>query len=108
MLQICSRLASAALTVSIVFSKPKLFSRSSHSFGGEELDDLWLEDIDELFDDKALRKDEIMEVIIQSPDPKEHRHKDEEDPLNANLINEGLELACKLGNHFVLYDPTEE
>ncbi|GFT51936.1 hypothetical protein NPIL_518301, partial [Nephila pilipes] len=31
MLRICSRLALAALTISIAFSEPKLFSRSSRS-----------------------------------------------------------------------------
>ncbi|CAK9810826.1 hypothetical protein ANTPLA_LOCUS6689 [Anthophora plagiata] len=80
-----------------------------HTIGGEGFDDLLFEDIDELLIDKALSEDEIIEVVLEAPDSKEHSDKDDEDPiLNTDLIKEGLELASKLGNHFVKHDPNEE
>ncbi|GFS84306.1 hypothetical protein NPIL_345411, partial [Nephila pilipes] len=41
--------------------------------------DLMFEDIDELLDHKALSKDEITEVILETPDLKEFSDDDEED-----------------------------
>ncbi|GFT42767.1 tigger transposable element-derived protein 1 [Nephila pilipes] len=61
------------------------------------------------YENKRLIGDEIIEVVLKTPNPKEHSAKIEEDPvLNVNLIKEGLELASKLGNHFVKHDPNEE
>ncbi|GIY73806.1 hypothetical protein CDAR_594481 [Caerostris darwini] len=49
-----------------------------------------------------ISEDEIMEVVFETSDPKEHSDKGEEDPvLNADLIKEGFELTSKLDNHFL-------
>ncbi|GIY26530.1 hypothetical protein CDAR_66381 [Caerostris darwini] len=57
--------------------------------------------IDELLVDKALNEDEIIEVALEIPVPKERSDKDEENPvLKADLLK-GFELVTKMGNHFL-------
>lgn len=81
----------------------------AHTIGGEGFDDLSFEDINEMLQDKALSEDDIIEVVLQNLNPTEHSDDDEENPvLNADLLKEGLELATKLGNHFLKHDPDEE
>ena len=76
----------------------------AHTIGGEGFDDLSFVDIAEWLVDKPLSEEEIIEVVLETPNPKEHSDNDEEDHiLNAELIQEGLELASKLGNFHVIY-----
>ena len=51
-------------------------------------------DIAELLVDKLLSEEEIIEVVLETPNPEEHSDNNEEDHiLNTELIQEGLELA---------------
>lgn len=51
---------------------------------------------------------QVIEVVPETPDPKEHRENDEEGHvLNAKLIQD-LEPASKLGNHFGKHAPNAE
>ncbi|GIX79972.1 hypothetical protein CEXT_729011 [Caerostris extrusa] len=49
-----------------------------HATGGERLDNLSFEGIDELLVDKALSEDEIIDVALETPVSKERSDKDEE------------------------------
>ncbi|GIY48669.1 hypothetical protein CDAR_263981 [Caerostris darwini] len=61
-----------------------------HTIGREGFDYLSFEDIGELLVDKPL-VEEITEIALETPDPKEHSNKNGEDPvLNAGLFKESL------------------
>lgn len=80
----------------------------AHAVGGEGFDDLAFDDIDELLVEKVLSEDEIIEVALETVDSTESSDSDEPVQLTASLILEGLQLANKLGNHFVTNDPIGE
>ena len=71
-------------------------------------DDLVSDDIDELMIDKVLSEDEILHFASQNADVIESSDSEEPLKLTENLIQEGLQLANKLGHHFVKNDPNVE
>ncbi|CAK9825672.1 Tigger transposable element-derived protein 1 [Anthophora retusa] len=80
----------------------------AHAVGGEGFDDLVSDDIDELMIDKVLSEDEILHFASQNADVIESSDSEEPVKLTENLIQEGLQLANKLGHHFVKNDPNVE
>ncbi|XP_053968685.1 tigger transposable element-derived protein 1-like [Anastrepha ludens] len=69
---------------------------------------LLFDDIVELMIDKVLSEEEILHFASQNADSIERR--DSEDPviLTSNLIQKGLQIANKLGHHFITNDPNVE
>ncbi|XP_061388963.1 tigger transposable element-derived protein 1-like [Musca vetustissima] len=80
----------------------------AHAVGGEGFDDLVFDDIEELMIDKVLSEDEILHFASQNADVIESSDSEEPEKLTENLIQEGLQLAKKLGHHFVKNDPNVE
>ncbi|XP_061391935.1 tigger transposable element-derived protein 1-like [Musca vetustissima] len=56
----------------------------------------------------VLSEDEILHFASQNADVIESSDSEEPEKLTENLIQEGLQLAKKLGHHFVKYDPNVE
>ena len=58
--------------------------------------------------DKVLSEEEILHFASQNADSIESSDSEEPVKLTANLIQEGLQLANKLGHHFITNDPNVE
>ena len=81
----------------------------AHAIGREGFEELTIENVAELTADKVLNEEEILEIVLEEHVHSKESSDDEEGgPITANSILEGLQLANKLGNHFLTNDHNVE
>jgi hypothetical protein len=83
----------------------------SHKIGREGFEDLTIEDIAELTIDEAPNEEQILESISENVNESTLVSSSDDEgviPLSASTILEGLQLANKLGNHFLTNDDNVE
>lgn len=86
----------------------------SHAIGGEGFHDITIEDINELFENVVISDDEILQNFAEN-DCNDNKDNDEDRAahsnaagLSASLIQNGLNIAMELENHFLNFDPNTE
>ncbi|GFV54265.1 tigger transposable element-derived protein 1 [Trichonephila clavipes] len=86
----------------------------AHEIGGDGFNTFSHDDVDELLVDDALSDNDIIDLTLDLTVDGvvglegDNDEEEKSTPLTGKLIQEGLQLCCKLENHFLINDPNSE